>query len=338
MDPERRKAIAAKRDAARHNPRVAKGPGIRGDVIPALRELNVPHSAADFGIWTPPWLVTGANDILWHASPPCAVIEQYRHPDYHRYPPLPGEAESDRARRAEQVAEMLWLVAEGEDEITFGYDTQDTGVVITMADALPVLETLLPDHVTVYIWGLPNTWFIESDERDMTRLSLPPEPNREAVNMRQLREEAYASPLASVIGTSGGSLRIISREDATLPHRRRPLNMQGWKERKKSLKALVERGDVTGLEDEVRPWLEARAPGETVLLIDLRYEDSPLIEIAANALLDNFAGLTRQMHLIDETPVAGLVRTEELVVYSEGAPWRLKLYPTGRYWRAEGAD
>lgn len=338
MDPERRKEIAARRDAARHDPRVAKGPGIRGDVIPSLRDQDVPHRAADFGIWTPPWLVTGANDILWEASPPCAMIEQYRHPDYWRTPPLPGEDEADRARRADQVAEMLCLVADGDDEITFGYDTQDTGVVIRMADALPALETLLPHHVTVYVWGLPNFWFIESERNTLTRLSLPPEPDTDAIHARQLREEAFAAPLASAVGAGGGQLRLISRTEAPSPHQRRPLALHGWKEREKSLKALVQRGDTTGLEDEVRPWLQERASGNSSVLLDLRHPDAPLVEIAADVLLDHFHGLTAQLHFIDDAPDGRMIRTDEVVIYRDDAPWRLKIYPTGQFWRAEGAD
>ncbi|KLE34144.1 hypothetical protein [Aurantiacibacter luteus] len=338
MDSERRRELEARRDAARHSPRTSIGPDIRGDVIPALRKLDIPHRAAPFGIWTPPWLVTGANDIVWEASPPAAVVEQYRHPDYRRYPPLPGEAESDRARRAEQVAEMLWLVAEGDDELTFGYDTQDTGVIIRMADALPALEALLPDHVSVYIWGLPNLWFIESDAETWTFLSFPPKPDREAIDKRQLREEAFVVPLASAVGAGGGHLRLISREDAPTPHQRRPLALHGWKEREKSLKALVERGDVAGLEDEVRPWLAARAPGDTPVFVDLRHPDAPLVEIAADCLLENFAGLTAQLAYIDDAPDGRMIRTDEAVIYRDDAPWRLKLYATGPYWRAEGAD
>ena len=160
MDPERRKQIEAKRDAARYDPRTERGPHVKGPIIPALRELGVPHEAAPFGIWTPPWLKVSGSGVLWDISPPADIAEMYRHPGYLRYPPLPGEYESDLARRAEQVAEMLWLVAEGEDRIIFGYESQFTGVVMSLAAALPVLDTLLPLREKVYIWGLPDVWLI----------------------------------------------------------------------------------------------------------------------------------------------------------------------------------
>ncbi|RPF71614.1 hypothetical protein [Aurantiacibacter spongiae] len=338
MDPERRRRIAARRDAGRTDPRSEPDPRVRGDVVPRLRELGVAFRPAPFGIWTPPWLTVSGSGVLWHASPPADVMETYRHPDYWRYPPLPGEDEADRARRADQVADMLWLVAEGQDHVTFGYDSQATGVVIAVADALPVLETLLPERVKVWIWGLPNYWLIESDESTFTLLSLPPEPDREDIHRRHLREEAYAAPLASVVAADGGALRLVSRRDAAPPHLRRPLALPDWKTREKSLKALVERGDVEGLADEVRAWLEARAPGDAPLLIDLRHEDAPLIEIAAATLLSSFAGVAAQLHHVDETPEGGLVRTDELVIFAQDADWRLKLYATGPYWRAEGAD
>ncbi|GGD59991.1 hypothetical protein GRI62_00440 [Erythrobacter arachoides] len=338
MDPARRQEIAARRDAARRDPRADAPAGVRGDVIPALRELGVPHRPAPSGIWTPPWLVTGANDIVWEASPPAAVVEIYREAAWFRHPPLPGEAEFARARRADQVADMLWLVAEGDDAITFGYDRQDTGVVMCMSDALPALELLLPDHATVWIWGLPGTWFIASDGNGWTSLSLPPEPDREAIHRRLLREEIFAAPLAGAVGAGGGMLRLISREDAALPQQRRPLALHGWQEREKSLKALVERGDVAGLEDAVRPWLEARAPGGTPVFVDLRQPDAPLVEIAADCLLRHFAGLTAQLGFVGDDPDGRMIRTDEVVVYAEGEPWRLKIYATGRFWRAEGAD
>ena len=338
MDPERRKEIAARRDAARYDPRTERGPHVKGPIIPALRERDVPHEAAPFGIWTPPWLKVSGSGVLWDISPPADIVEMYRRSDYHRYPPLPGEYEFTLALRAEQVAEMIWLVAEGKDRITFAYNSQHTGVIMAVEDALPVLDILLPLNERIYIWGLPNVWLIESDDNGWTMLSLKPEPDAEAIHRRQLREAAYAAPLASVVGASGGSLSLWSRENAAAPHQRRPLDMQGWKEREKSLKAMVERGDIAGLEDEVRPWLEARAPVGTMVLVDLRHEESPLIEIAADTLLDNFVGVTAQLNHWEEEPETGLVTTNQVVIHSDDAAWRLYIYPTGPYWRAEGAD
>lgn len=320
MDDKRRRELEQRR-AAMHT-QTPRDHAAQGPIVAQLRARSVAFESTGSTIWIPSYLPIGSSQIDWQRVDTPSETRDYR----------------DVATRPAVVRELLELLPQLPERLTIAYHASLPTLTLVIGDALAHLDVLLDELWQVYIYARPAEWIIECGRYGTASLLLPPEPDPAKVEEAEARRRAYAAPLWRAFAASGETLQMFDRSSAAAPEPSHPVNLNGWQQRAKSLKALVDRGDTVRLEQAIRPWLEARAPGDTPLLVCLRYEESPLIVLPANTLLDHVEGLMKMTDRFDLDAPGGEIVTKAVLLFDPQALWRLHIYVTGPYWRAEGAD
>ena len=319
MDDDKRRELDIRRKALHQ--RREHDYSTRGPIAAGLRERGIPFEAGG-GIWIPDYLPIASSRIDWQrVSSPAEV----------RHCPEPAD-------RPAAVRELLAMLGKLPERLTFAYDASYPTISVECAEALSNLDLLLDEAWPVYVSSRPAEWLIECGRYGYATLftSPPVDPAEQARDDARLR--AYVAPLWRALAKSDRRLELHARDSAQAPDPKMPVALPHWKKREKSLKALVNRGDWAALEAEIRPWLASRAPGATPLALCLRLNDTPRVTIEADALVDHMGAVMQLTERRDEDASVGYLRTEEILLFDPRARWRLKLYPTGPYWRAEGTD